>query len=203
MRLKKTTSSILLAINIVFSGGGIMAESMDKDVRALVDKLIVKEFNVTISEASILAVTKVDWPSSALGCSQSGQYYMPVITPGYRLSVLVNDIKHTIHTSMNNAIICDPKDIKPAASAQMKLNNIKIRAIQLSREKLLATDGTNKKLVRLLMIERQIFDSLAGSSVTHFSNSKEIYRIKLQHKNSTYFYYSDGEIAIEIKPETD
>jgi len=43
------------------------------------------ELGVAPGEVGVVSVAEVDWPDSSLGCASLGLYYLPVITPGFRV----------------------------------------------------------------------------------------------------------------------
>ena len=103
--------NIFLTIVITFCSGAGIATLVDEDLRKLVTNALVEKLGVSQKDISILSSKKIDWPNSALGCPQKGQYYLPVITSGYQLKVAVNSREYFVHTGANSAIICENQRI--------------------------------------------------------------------------------------------
>ena len=47
-----------------------------------------------------------DWPDTSLGCPEPGRAYAQVITPGYRLVLVVGSQTYVYHTSSTEARPC-------------------------------------------------------------------------------------------------
>jgi hypothetical protein len=49
----------------------------------------------------------VQWNDSSLGCPQPGQVYLPVVTPGYLVTLSVGGDDYSVHTDLNGvALLC-------------------------------------------------------------------------------------------------
>jgi hypothetical protein len=68
-----------------------------------------RDAGVPLTQVSLLAYSREDWPSSALGCPQPDQSYAQVITPGYRVRLLVAGVEAEYHTDLGAAVVrCAP-----------------------------------------------------------------------------------------------
>lgn len=183
---------LLLTMQLVSLGGIVMSKNLDENIKQLVDQALMKELKVKSLTVTIVKAEKVEWPSSSLGCSESGQYYLQVITPGYRIKANVNGKDFDVHTSLNSAVVCPGDKIKSAASSQMKGANLKIKAIQLAREKLLTEKNIDARSIRLVSINNQLWQKLENACGQFFAGSKSGYFVQLKHNNVLYGFYSDG-----------
>ncbi|HFD38895.1 MAG TPA: hypothetical protein ENJ31_03470 [Anaerolineae bacterium] len=53
------------------------------------------------------AVEGVQWRDSSLGCPESGQNYLMVITPGYRIYLEAEGQVYEYHADENRVVRCD------------------------------------------------------------------------------------------------
>lgn len=62
---------------------------------------------VAPEEVTVLDYRNEDWSSAALGCPEPGKFYAQVVTPGYRVRLLVGGIEREYHTDTGRrAISC-------------------------------------------------------------------------------------------------
>lgn len=54
---------------------------------------------VAPEEVTVVSVSPATWPDSSLGCSEPGQSYLQVLTPGYRVTLAAGEERATYHTS--------------------------------------------------------------------------------------------------------
>ncbi|RIK46109.1 MAG: hypothetical protein DCC58_04270 [Chloroflexi bacterium] len=63
---------------------------------------------VAPEEVTVLDYRSEDWSSAALGCPEPGKFYAQVVTPGYRVRLLVSGVEREYHTdSGRRAVSCD------------------------------------------------------------------------------------------------
>lgn len=61
------------------------------------------------SEVGLIGYAEETWSDTSLGCPQLDGVYAQVITPGYRVQVLVDGQELEYHTDMDGAVIrCNP-----------------------------------------------------------------------------------------------
>jgi hypothetical protein len=69
--------------------------------------LIADETGASVQSITISSVERVDWPDTALGCPQPGEFYAQVITPGYRVMVEHEGQQFEVHTDLRGrAVTC-------------------------------------------------------------------------------------------------
>ena len=59
---------------------------------ALEEKIGIEADTIRLASA-----TAAEWPDSSLGCPEKGMSYRPVLTPGYVVSLQVNNRTYTVH----------------------------------------------------------------------------------------------------------
>lgn len=90
------------------SGGSTGATIPDeaKEMADLVQQDLAERLNVAQDQIEIVAVEKVDWPDTSLGCPKPGMAYAEVITPGFRFSLQGEGQTYTYHASTTNVVLC-------------------------------------------------------------------------------------------------
>jgi len=68
----------------------------------LSERLGVPEGQITVQ-----LVEAVEWRDSSLGCPKPGFQYLQVITPGYRIRLVVDGEIHEYHTDDKNVVYCE------------------------------------------------------------------------------------------------
>lgn len=66
------------------------------------------------SAIALRSVESVDWPDSSLGCPEPDRLYAQVITPGYRIVVVVDSEEHEYHASTSRVVYC-PAERRPGS----------------------------------------------------------------------------------------
>jgi len=61
-------------------------------------KFLANSVGIAAVDIQIEEVEAVDWPDGSLGCPESGQMYIQVITPGYRVRMRSGDRTYEVHT---------------------------------------------------------------------------------------------------------
>jgi len=77
-------------------------------LQALVEKTkedLAKRLSIPQTEINVAEVTEETWPDSSLGCGKPGTEYLPVITPGFRISLEAGGQMYSYHTNTSSQII--------------------------------------------------------------------------------------------------
>ncbi len=62
---------------------------------------------IPLDQISVISVSAVQWPTSALGCPQPGTMYSQIVTPGYRILLEANGVTYEYHTDRGeHAVYC-------------------------------------------------------------------------------------------------
>ncbi len=69
---------------------------------------LAKRLSVPVGDVSVVKVEQVEWSDTSLGCPEPGKMYAQVITPGYRVTLKVNDRTYEYHTDRgDNVVLCE------------------------------------------------------------------------------------------------
>ena len=196
--------NLLLAIAFTFFSGTGMAEIVDEDLRKLVTNALVEKLGASQKDISILNSKKMDWPNLALGCPLKGHSYLQVITPGYRLKVLVNSRTYFVHTGANSVIICENKRITDKTSnSKFPGNEIsnQVKAIQLARKLLLTNNARTSARISLISVEQKTWNEVEKecSSKSLFEENSNGYLVTLKCEGKKSFYFSNGIHVLECR----
>lgn len=86
------------------SGGGTMTE---QQIGALARETAARVLSVSVDTVTVERIEPVEWGDTSLGCPELGMAYAQVITPGYRVTVRVDDKLHEVHTDDGDrAVFC-------------------------------------------------------------------------------------------------
>lgn len=58
-----------------------------------------EDFGIDVSQVELIRFESAEWPDSSLGCPVDGEFYMQVITPGYRVIVQYAGDEREYHTN--------------------------------------------------------------------------------------------------------
>lgn len=68
---------------------------------------LAKRENVAADQITVVSVSPVQWPTSALGCPQPGVMYSQVVTPGYQIVLEANGLTYEYHSDRGRrAVYC-------------------------------------------------------------------------------------------------
>ncbi len=68
---------------------------------------LAKREGVAVDQISVVSVSAVQWPTSALGCPQPGVMYSQIVTPGYRIVLEANGVTYEYHSDRGRrAVYC-------------------------------------------------------------------------------------------------
>ena len=195
-----------LFLLLIFFGGQAMSSNLDEETRNLIARTMHQKLNIIEKDIQYIEVNKVEWPSSALGCAVKGHYYLPVITPGYRVEIEADGKFYTLHTSNSKAILCDlAKPLKTSNNKQPSLElTRKISAIQLSRVSLLKQYSKKSGAVKLLNVVEQNWQQIQQrcASTNDFKKDSVGYYIEFKYLDKKQSFYSDGVKAVSCNIKT-
>jgi len=67
---------------------------------------LAKALNISSSSVSMVGIPlPVQWNDSSLGCPQEGQTYVPVVTPGYLITLEAGGNTYEIHTDLGSTVV--------------------------------------------------------------------------------------------------
>ena len=66
---------------------------------------LAQQSGVPVDQITALSVTKVNWPTSALGCPQPGRMYAQMVTPGYRIILQAGGKTYEYHSDRGQHVV--------------------------------------------------------------------------------------------------
>jgi len=88
------------------------AASISPDQQAIADATVTwtaEQLGVAAEEVALVSMEAMEWPDASLGCPQPEMLYAAVITPGYQVTIRVQDTTYSVHTDSlpdGEKIIC-------------------------------------------------------------------------------------------------
>lgn len=74
---------------------------------------IAQKFSTTADQITVVEAREVVWSNSSLGCPQDGMAYAEVLTLGYLVKLLYNNIEIEYHSGMDGALFRCKNPIPP------------------------------------------------------------------------------------------
>jgi hypothetical protein len=71
---------------------------------SLAQNQLAADLGIAPQDVAVVGVEAVEWNDSGLGCLESGQMALQVITPGYRVSLRANGTDYTFHTDSERVV---------------------------------------------------------------------------------------------------
>ncbi len=113
------------ADDIRFYPGREPAEPMTDVERAAamvaIDTVAAK-LGIPKDQVLVDTVREVEWGDSSLGCPKPGIAYLSVITPGYKVTVRVDQQVHVVHEAGDRAVVCRQDRVMGGISPQLDLS---------------------------------------------------------------------------------
>jgi hypothetical protein len=94
---------------------GIGADELPPFTTAL-QRFALDKYNAKPEEVKLVKMEAVDWPDSCLGAAQPGDICAQVVTPGYKLQVMIKGKTYELHSDAGQIVRMPPP---PAASAEI------------------------------------------------------------------------------------
>jgi hypothetical protein len=99
------------------SGSGLIPAEGNNDLLKLpvvkaASTLLAGDLNIELEDIEVIDVVPTMWRNSCLGCAESGEMCLTVMTPGYRVRLAVDDQIFTIHTNEDGSAnrLCEKAD---------------------------------------------------------------------------------------------
>ena len=166
-----------------------------------------------IDGLALESVTASQWSDSSLGCRRPGSQYLQVITTGYTVKFVGQDVRREVHVAGDNAVVCAGlAGIAPRANRQrVPLRQIDAM-IAAARSDLAGKLGGTPESVtvvnwetvylpaRVLHCESGATAAPASSPESSSDPAVPGYKILLNHRGRTFVYYSDMKTAAACPP---
>lgn len=99
---------ILLSLPLAAAGSGGMT---DDEIRTLAIETLAGEISAAPDTISVIHVSAINWPNSALGCPKPGMVYTQALVPGHVVLLKQGTSEYRVHMGNGRAIVCDLKKI--------------------------------------------------------------------------------------------
>ncbi len=164
-----------------------------EDAIALAKSVLEEQVGIPAATVRFAYATAASWPDSSLGCAEKGMTYRPVLTPGYIVSLQINEQTYTVHVAGAVAVICDraAKSGRQTRTTRMEQATIPINA---AREDLAARLNVQPTQIKITVIERTTWPDASlgclqpGTQYTQIETPGFVIDLKLG--NSTYRYHT-------------
>jgi hypothetical protein len=75
---------------------------------------LAESLHLSSDDVRLLSVDAVDWPDASIGCPRLGVLYVPVVTPGYRITLEAGGKNYVYHTDRGDRLVlCPTGDLGP------------------------------------------------------------------------------------------
>lgn len=75
---------------------------------------LARLLDLDVSQIDVVGFGEAEWPDTGLGCPEPEETALPIVTPGYKITLEVEDVRYVYHTDQNlNLVLCE--DGQPAA----------------------------------------------------------------------------------------
>lgn len=194
-------------LNVMTSDGKFSAPDIeDRRLAALAIDLLAEELGVPGEKISIDTIRAVDWRDSSLGCSQPGQAYLQVITPGHKISLRYDGKLYFVHESNYRAVVCKG-DKKTVGSLNKKMELAWGQQAAEARKDLARRIGVDEKQVLIASAQRTRWpDESLGCpepGVAYEQRDVEGYILRMRYGNRDYTYHTDLVRVIPCPSITD
>jgi len=72
---------------------------------AVAEKALAAKLGITVDKISFISGEYVEWPDSCLGVTQPAEMCSQVITPGYRVILMANNMQYQVHTDLSGKLV--------------------------------------------------------------------------------------------------
>lgn len=106
-----------VACSRAVSGDEPMRFASPAEAEALVQAAkgdLQERVGVLAGSIEVRSVAATDWPDASLGCPEPDRLYSQVITPGYRIILVIAEQEYLYHASLSRVVWCPPGQASPA-----------------------------------------------------------------------------------------
>jgi len=84
-------------------------EATMKAMSDLARQKLAEELEIGVDQIQVVSADPTYWSDTSLGCPQPGMTYPQVMTPGYRVTLIVGSDLYTYHTDTKQTVVrCEP-----------------------------------------------------------------------------------------------
>ncbi len=160
------------------------------------------EFGLSTRAIEVLAIEPVTWPDSSLGCPKPGEFYLQVLTPGFRIRLASGDQIATYHTDRRrdgNAHVVRCDDPSPlnvfGPLPEPRLDDLTAPALDRARRDLEARLGSGSKVQLQQLRVAEVGELICPGTPTPAANGpgRVIIELLLQAGGETHLYRAWGD----------
>jgi hypothetical protein len=159
------------------------------------------KLHISESQISVRKIEAVDWRDSSLGCPKSGQGYLQVITPGFRIFLEAQGQTYEYHTDRSGHIAECGEGQSPAPTEDASVSDenpmVELAIAYLAKRLDISSDQ-----IKLVSAEAVTWtDACMGihrSGVACADVMTPGYLILLSAQNSTYEYHTDQSSRVAL-----
>jgi hypothetical protein len=76
-----------------------------KAMSELARQKLAEELEISVDQIQVVSADPTYWSDTSLGCPQPGMTYPQVMTPGYRVTLIVGSDLYTYHTDTKQTVV--------------------------------------------------------------------------------------------------
>ena len=80
-------------------------EATMKAMSELARQKLAEELEISVDQIQVVSADPTYWSDTSLGCPQPGMTYSQIVTPGYRVTLVVGNTLYTYHTDTKQTVV--------------------------------------------------------------------------------------------------
>jgi hypothetical protein len=80
-------------------------EATMKAMSELARQKLAEELEISVDQIKVVTADPTYWSDTSLGCPQPGMTYSQIVTPGYRVTLVVGNDVYTYHTDTKQTVV--------------------------------------------------------------------------------------------------
>jgi hypothetical protein len=170
-----------------------------EEAMALAKSTLEERVGISASTIRFAYATEAEWPDSSLGCPEKGMSYQPVLTPGYVVSLQVNDRTYTVHIAGAAAVICNRAGMSGKQAFNARLEQA-LKPLNAAREDLAGRLNEQPSQIEITAIKRTRWPDASLGCPQPGEQYAQIetpgFVIKLEHGGNVYRYHTNMKTVI-------
>jgi hypothetical protein len=191
MRQKYVVLSLLAMLGLAVVNGQAATTSPEAAI-ALAKSTLEGKVGIPAATIRLSSATAAEWPDSSLGCPEKGMSYLPVLTPGYVVSLQDNSRTYTVHVAGVTAVICNRAGLSGQQASRARMEQALI-PINAAREDLAGRLEVQPAQIEVNAIKRSTWpDASLGCPQPDELYAQVVtpgFAIKLEQGGSVYRYH--------------
>ena len=181
---------VIFGLAMIDAHGGTQSP---EDAIALAKSVLEEQVGIPAATVRFAYATAASWPDSSLGCAEKGMTYRPVLTPGYVVSLQINERTYTVHVAGAAAVICNRagRSGQQTRTARMEQASLPINA---AREDLAGRLNVQPTQIKVSAIKRTTWPDASLGCPQPGAQYRQIetpgFLIDLELGGNTYRYHT-------------